>query len=175
MPKLDLIAKGELRWDAPGVLLAAIYFPDYRELRAGFEACWRVEHKAQTPAGARLSRMTYDRAKWFSAQPRIRGALNKRRHRVARVGTLLWLQAVLSETSPADATETRAGYAISEVGPLSRSSIKRDLATFRCVLFWCAAISYQQQIFGAPLLYYPDLGPVSYTATAALFDFLKAR
>jgi hypothetical protein len=32
MPVLDLTAKGELRWDATGVLLATILFPDDPEL-----------------------------------------------------------------------------------------------------------------------------------------------
>ena len=174
MPVLDLTAKGELRWDANGVLLATILFPDDPELRIGFEARWRAEHKAQIPASALLfRRTTHEPAKRFSAEPSIRRKVKKRRRQVERIGTLLWLQAAHSMTSQADATENRAGYAITEVAPLSRSTIKRDLAVFRGVIHWCAAISYQRRIFGAPLRCYPDLGPISYTRTAALFDFLR--
>ena len=174
MPVLDLTANTELRWDAHGVLLSTILFPDDPKLRAGFEARWRAENKARTPAGTRLFRKTtHDPAKRFSTEPSIRGKLRKRMQRVERVGTLLWVQAALSETSPADGTETKAGYALSDLGLLSRSSAKRDLTTFRRVLHWAAAMSYQRRVFRAPLLHYPDLGPVSYTPTAALFDFLR--
>jgi hypothetical protein len=174
MPILDLTVKRRLRWDALGVLHSTILFPDDPVLRVGFEARWRAENKAQIPAGVRLFRKTtHEPAKRFSAEPAIGGQVKKRMLRVERVGTLLWLQAVLGKISPTDATENRTGHAISEVGPLSRSSIKRDLAVFRGVLHWCAAIAHQREIFGGPLLYYPHLGPPSYTLNAALFHFFS--
>jgi hypothetical protein len=108
MPVLDLTAKGELRWDANGVLLATILFPDDPELRIGFEARWRAEHKAQIPASALLFRKTtHEPAKRFSAEPSIRRKVKKRTRQVERIGTLLWLQAAHSMTSRADATENR--------------------------------------------------------------------
>src|SRR4030088_1572305 len=95
MPVLDLTAKGELRWDANGVLLATILFPDDPELRIGFEGRWRAEHKAQIPASALLfRRTTHEPAKRFSAEPSIHRKVKKRRRQVERIGTLLWLQVV---------------------------------------------------------------------------------
>src|SRR5205823_6607644 len=63
MPVLDLTANGKLRWDATGVLVSTVLFPDDPKLRAGFEARWRAENKARIPAGARLLRQsTHDPA-----------------------------------------------------------------------------------------------------------------
>src|ERR1700720_2108559 len=120
MPVLDLTAKGELRWDANGVLLATILFPDDPELRIGFEARWRAEHKAQIPASGRLFRKTsHEPAKRFCAEPSIRRKVRRRARQVERIGPLLWLQAAHSITPRADATENRAGYANAEVAPVS--------------------------------------------------------
>jgi hypothetical protein len=174
MPELDLIAKRELRWDAEGALVAAIYFPDDAELRAGYEARWRAEHKGRLPPRTQLRvTTTHEPAKRFSAHASIGGKLRKRRQRIERVGTLLLMQAAVSKTSPLDATESRVEHALTEVAGLSRSSSKRDLNDFRGVIHWCAAIAYQRKNFGSPLRSHPQLGPVSYTPTAALFDFLR--
>jgi hypothetical protein len=182
VPEIEILdADGGLRWDAPGILEALVYFPDHPGRRARYEARWRTEHRALLPSDKRLSRAkTYNLAKTIGGKNREgdRALLRKRREAIERVGTALWLQAVLSKIDPADATESRVSYALGEIGQgermrTSRSTIKRDWRTNRGVVHWCAAIAYQRKIFGTPFPCYPVIGPPDYGTYEALWDFLR--
>jgi hypothetical protein len=182
MPVLDIVDRnGGLRWDAAGCLEAVIYFPRKPDLRGQYEARWRAEHKALLPLGRRFTTAaTHDPARSFGGREldAMRKTLAKRRVRAERIGTALWFQAYLSKTDPPHATESRVGWVLSEIAKgdsirVSRSTIKRDWSEYRGVVHWCAAVAYQRRVFGAPLLYYPSIGPLGYSADAALWDFLR--
>jgi len=175
MPVLDILAEdGGLRWDACGRLEAVLYYSRKPNLRAEYEARWRAEHKHLLPEGKRLfTRTTHAPAKAFSGHLALRGGLRKARERVERIGTALWLQAVLSREDPPSATENRVSFALQELYGVSRSTIKRDWSDYRGIVHFCAAIAYQRRVFRAPFLHYPDLGPHEYSMDAALFDFLR--
>ncbi len=180
MPVLDVLNKdGALRWDALGTILGTIYFPREADLRQEYAARWRAEHKSLLPAGNRLwEKTTHGPAKAFGRRNAIAALERQRRQQIERVGTASWLQAFLSKIDPSNASETKSGYLLAEFGKragieVSRSTVKRDWARYRGVIHWCAAISYQRRIFGAPLLCHPDIGPPDYSNLAALFDFLK--
>jgi len=180
MPVLDILDQnGNLRWDAPGVLVAAIYFPREATKRAGYEAHWRADNKPLLPAGKRLlKKSTHDPARIFGGRAAIPEELKQRRRQMERIGTFLWLQAILSVTDPASATESKVSYLLGQLDGekgirTSRPTLKRDRARYRGVVHWCAAIAYQRRAFRAPLLSHPELGPPGYSIYAALWDFLS--
>jgi hypothetical protein len=161
-------------------LEAAIYFPDRIDLRFQYEARWRAEHKHLLPSGMRLNnKMTHGPARTFGARSAMvmKNELRKRREQIERIGTALWLQAVLSEIAPSDASENKVAFLLASLADggsthTSHPTLKRDLTRYRGVIHWCAAMSYQRRVFGSPLRRHPDLGPPEYTIYAAVFDFL---
>jgi hypothetical protein len=182
MRVIDILDRdGTLRWDAPGILVAAVYFPGEPDPRAGYEARWRAENKALLPSDKRLTQAkTHNLARAFGGK-RLEGhraVLRKRRIQIERIGTALWLQAVLSQIDPANATESKVSYILGELGKregikTSRSTFRRDWTTCRGVAHWCAAIAYQRRVFGAPFPCYPLIGPPDYSTYEALWDFLR--
>jgi hypothetical protein len=182
MPVLDILERdGVLRWDTPGILEAAIYFPREQDRRAEYEARWRAEHKGLLPPGKRLTKATtHGPAKRFGGKrlEANRAALRKLRVKIERVGTLLWLQAVLSQIDSPNATESKADYVMGELDKqggikTSRSTLRRDRVTHRGVVHWCAALAYQRRVFGAPFPCHPLIGPPDYSPYEALWDFLR--
>jgi hypothetical protein len=177
MPEIDIIDPDHaLRWDALGIIEATVYFPRGPEQRAGYEARWRAAHRALLPPGKRLTQATtYDPAREFGKDLRRRYEdLRRRRLQIERVGTALWLKAVLSQIAPASATESRVSYGFGQLGMrMSRSTIKRNWRTYRGVSPWCAAMSYQRFVFGTVFPCYPLIGPPDYSIDAALWDFLR--
>jgi hypothetical protein len=173
MPVLDIIDRDNaMRWDAPGRLGAALYFPREPKLRLEYEACWRAENKHLLPLDKRLTRATaHSPARGFG---RRKIDFLKRWLRVERIGTALWIQAILSMTDPSSATESKVAYTLGELKQrdikTSRSTLKRDWTTHRGVVQWCAAIAYQRKVFGKEL---PMIGPPDYSIYAALWDFLR--
>jgi hypothetical protein len=182
MPELDILDKdGSLRWDAPGRLEATIYFPDRIDFLLQYEARWRAEHKHLLPSRKRLNeKTTHGPARTFGARSTMvmKNELRKRREQIERIGTALWLQAVLNEVARPDASENKVAFWLASFADggsthTSRATLKRDLTRYRGVIHWCAAMSYQRRVFGSPLRRHPDLGPPKYTIYAALFDFLE--
>jgi hypothetical protein len=181
MPVLDILDRnGGLRWDAPGVVESAIYYPCEPDMRLRYEALWRVECKYLLPAGKRISKRTYELARAFGGKARAvnRAVLRKYRARLEHIGTALWLQLVLSQKDPSNATESKVSYILSNLEKkeglrTSRSTLKRDWARYRGTAHFCAAVAYQRRVFGAPLLWHPTIGPSDYTIYAALWDFLR--
>jgi hypothetical protein len=173
MPVLDILDRdGAMRWDFPGYLGAILNFPGEPGLQLECEARWRAERKDFVPPGQRLmAATTHNPAKAFG---RRKIDFLKRWLRVERIGTALWIQAILSMTDPSNATESKVAYMLGELkkgnSKTSRSTLKRDWTTHRGVVHWCAAIAYQRKVFGKEI---PMIGPPDYSIKSAFWDFLR--
>jgi hypothetical protein len=178
VPPLDILdPDGRLRWDASSLLLATIMVPAERDrdLRKEYAAKLRIDKATALPAGeALLTKRDWVLARKFRVRSRIDQMMQTRRIHSALAGAMLWDLQTAATAHPEVATKNKIEFTIDRISILENKlgslATTRDVwRHFRPVIHWCAALVYQQRVFGRPFPQNPEIG---YLGDVVVADFL---
>jgi hypothetical protein len=177
VPTLEIQSKeGGLRWDASCLLLSTIMVPDDTSFRQEYAAALRLDKARPLPDYQQmLTKRDHVLARKFVRRQRINQMMQTRRIKANIAGAMLWDLHTAAAAHPAIASKSKIEFTIDRISIAQKKmgSLTTQRAAwrqFRPVIHWCAALAYQERVFGRP---FPQDAKTGYVGDVVIFDFLE--